>query len=135
MGNQNHHSHVIRPLGNFGFSAMHVILLTAMPKCPLCWMALMTTLGVGSLVGSAWLRPVAIALLVLNLGVLFVRARRLGRYGPLSLGLAASFAMYLCKFGLNYDVGAYLSAATLFGASIWNARQQYGTRVDIRCRC
>ena len=95
----------------------------------------MTTLGVGSVISSVWLQPLAIALLVITLGALFLRARRLRRYRPLFLGLVAAVAMYLCKFKLNFDVGAYISAATLFGASVWSAIPRTDPPDDIRCSC
>lgn len=60
--------------GNVGLSVFTAALIAAMPMCPLCAMALMSALGVGSIIGSAWLQPLAVALLLLSVGALFVRA-------------------------------------------------------------
>ena len=124
-----------RQSGNIGFSAIPTVLTAAMPKCPLCWMALMSALGVGSTINSEWLRPLAITLLLVSVGALFVRARRRGGYGPLFLGLAAAAAMYLCKFSFFYDNGAYLSGTILVGASVWNALPKRQAPNNNRCHC
>ena len=94
------------------------MLTVAMPKCPICWMGLMSALGVSSVINKAWLRPLAIMLLLLPVIALFVRARRRGGYGPFVLGIIAAAAMYFFKFELFYDPGVYLSGAALVGASI-----------------
>jgi hypothetical protein len=95
----------------------------------------MSALGVGSVINSQWLRPLALALLLLSVGALLIRGRRRGGYGPLFLGLIAATAMYWCKFRLNYDIGAYLSGGLLVAASIWNARPKRQTADDTQCHC
>jgi hypothetical protein len=76
--------------GNVGFSALTAILVAVMPKCHFCWVALTSALGVGPVINSDWLQPLAVALLFLSLSALLVRARRRGGYGPFILGLAAA---------------------------------------------
>jgi hypothetical protein len=121
---------------NVGFSALTTIFVAAMPKCPLCWLALMSALGVGSVINSAWLQPLAVALLFLSVSMLLGRARRRGGYGPFMLGLLAAGAIYLNKFILNYDPGVYLSGATLISASIWNTLpKRRRATTDTRCHC
>lgn len=120
---------------HIGIPALTTILIAAMPKCPLCWMALMGTLGVGSAINSTWLQPLAVALLFFSIGALFVRARRRGGYGPFLLGLVAAVAIYLFKFTLDYNAGIYLSGATLLGASIWNAFPKRGAADEMQCHC
>jgi hypothetical protein len=136
VGDEVSTSAVMRhPSRGVWFSAVTAILTAALPKCPLCWMTLTGALGVGSLVPSRWMRPVAVAILLLPVTMLFVRARRLRVYGPFALGLAAAAVMYLCKFSLNYAPGVYLSGATLLGASIWNAVSRRRAMGNVRCRC
>jgi len=125
----------IRQSGMIGFSAIPTVLAAAMPKCPICWMAFMGALGVGSTINSDWLWPLAVTVLGLPVGALFVRARRLGRYGPFFLGLIAATAMYFCKFSFNYDTGAYLSGAALVGASVWNVVPKRRPGDDFQCHC
>lgn len=120
---------------SIGFSALTNILIAAAPKCPLCWMALMSALGVGSTINSNWLRLLALTLLFLSVSILFVRARRRSGYVPFCLGCIAAIAIYLSKFRLNSDPGVYLSCATLLGVSIWNSLPQRRGPNKIRCRC
>jgi hypothetical protein len=124
-----------RRAGGVGFSALTALLIAATPKCPLCWVALMGALGVGTVVDSAWLRPLAFALLLVSVGALFVRARRLRVYGPFVLGLAAAAVIYVCKFEFSYDAGVYLGGAGLLAASIWNGLSKPTVANHARCRC
>ena len=129
------HAALRRPAEHIGLSAVTVVVLAAMPKCPLCWMALMSALGVSSIINSQWLQPLAITLLLLSVGALFVRARSRHGYGPFCLGLVAAVAMYLCKFRLDSEIGVYLGGATLLGASIWNALPKRQAADKIHCHC
>jgi hypothetical protein len=121
--------------GNIGFSALIAILVAAIPKCPLCWIALMSALGVGPAINSNWLQPLVVALLFLPVSVLLAGARRRRGYGPFFLGLVAAIAMYLFKFRLNYDFGVYLSGATLLGASVWNIVPKHQATDNTQCHC
>jgi hypothetical protein len=124
---------LVSPSGAIGVSAIPAILTALMPKCPICWMSLMSVLGLSSTIKADWLRPLAIVFLLFPVVALFIRARRFGGYGPFLLGSVAATAMYFCKFQLSYDPGVYLSGAALVGASLWNARRK--TRDKVRCRC
>jgi hypothetical protein len=123
------------PSGAIGASAISAMLTAIMPKCPICWMALMGALGVSSTINALWMRPLAVGFLLLPVGALFIRVRRRGGYGPFFLGLAGAVAMYSCKFVLFYDPGVYLGAAALVGASIWNVTNTRRTRDKTECRC
>ena len=95
----------------------------------------MSTLGIGPVIGSQWLRPIMIFLLLLSTTGLFVRARRLAAYGPFITGLTAAIAMYVCKFVLNYDAGVYLSGVTLVTAAVWNVTKRPQRDDDVQCQC
>ena len=118
-----------------GFPVIATVLAAAMPKCPLCWLVLMSTLGIGPVIGSQWLQPIMISLLVLSTAGLFVRARRLSVYGPFILGVTAAIAMYLCKFKFNYDIGVYLSGVILVSAAVWNVMAKPRSKDDATCHC
>lgn len=92
----------------------------------------MSLLGVGSFVGSRWLQPLTVALLLASLGALLMRARRRRDYAPFGVGLVAAIVMYFCKFQAGYAPGVVLSGAALFGASLWNVLPK---RPGTRCRC
>src|SRR5262245_55672446 len=96
--------------------------MAILPKCPLCWIALTSALGLGSFITAHWLRPIAVSLLLLPLSALFLCARRARCYLPFVVALIAAVSMYLSKFVLNSDPGVYLSGLAIFIASLWNAR-------------
>lgn len=98
-------------------------------------MALMSALGMGSTINSTWSQPLAVALLFLSVGALFVRARRWRRYAPFCLGLVAAIVIYSCKFKFNYNVGVYFGGAALLAASIWNAVPGRRAADNNRCHC
>jgi hypothetical protein len=105
----------------FGTGIVPAIAVAVLPKCPLCWMAILSTLGLGSAVGPIWLQPLTIFFLVIAVGALAVRARRIPAYGPLLLGIAAAISIYLFKFVFDIDAGVYISGAVMLGASVWNS--------------
>lgn len=125
----------VRHSGRIGLSAIPTMVTAVMPKCPICWMALMSALGVGSAINADWLRPLAIGFLLVPVSALFIRARRRRGYGPFFLGLVAAATMYLSKFRFYYDPAAYLGGVALVGASIWNAVARRRPSDEIRCRC
>lgn len=92
----------------------------------------MSLLGLGSVVGSVWLRPLAVVLLLVPLAALWMRAQSGRGYAPFMLGLVAAVSMYFCKFQVGYTPGVVLSGAVLFGASLWNV---WPKRTATRCRC
>lgn len=128
----------IRSLANasrpIGTSAVPALLTALMPKCPICWMALMSAFGVGTTVSAGWLRPITLGLLLLPIIPLVISARRSGRYRALLLAVVAASSMYFCKFQLFYDPGVYLSGLVLVSASIWNVVIKRRTD-EVRCHC
>lgn len=120
---------------NIGLSAVTTLLIAAMPKCPICWMALMSAIGAGSTISSSWLQPAALAMLLISVSALLLRARSRRGYGPFILGFVAAVSLYLFKFSLNYDPGVYLSGATLVGASIWNSLPKRQASANVHCDC
>jgi hypothetical protein len=120
---------------SIGFSAASTLLLAITPKCPLCWMALVGTIGVSWPVSSGWLRSFAIALLLMQLGLLLFGAHRSHDYRPFLLGVGAAVALYVCKFHLELDAGVYLNGATLFGATLWTAKLIPHRTSEVICDC
>ncbi len=75
-----------------GLLAVPGIGIALLPKlaCPLCWPAyagILSSLGLGFLISTAYLLPFTIAFLILTLAVLAFRAKQRWGYGPLGLGL------------------------------------------------
>ena len=119
---------------SMGLSAASTVLLAVMPKCPLCWIVLMSAIGVTWPASSGWLRSFVIVLSLVPVGMLLLSAYQTQRYTPLIVGVLAVMALYLCKFSLAFDMGVYVSGATLFGATLWTAKSIRQRTSEI-CRC
>ena len=100
-----------------------------LPKlaCPLCWPAyagLLSSVGLGFLVGNEYLLPLTIAFLLLVLMALAFRARRRRGYRPLLLGLLAAVGIVLGNFVWDSRPLLYGAVGVLVVASIWNTLPQ-----------
>ena len=115
------HKRIRKQFRSFGLSTVPVLLTVAMPKCPLCWAALMSAVAAGPAISFRFLHPAAVVFLFMSVLASFLRARLRRAFGPFYLTIVAALLMYLSKFRLNYDPGVYVSAGILFIAVIWNA--------------
>ncbi len=103
------------------------ISVALLPKliCPFCWplyAGIVSSIGLGFLIGTTYLLPITVGFLILTLAVLGFRAKQRRGYGPLLLGLVASVSVLLGKFHFESTRAAYAGVAVLVGAAIWNAR-------------
>src|SRR5260370_28048879 len=92
--------------------------------CPMCWplyAGIVSSVGLGFLVGTTYLIPITSAFLVLTLAVLGFRARERRGFGPFLIGLVASAAVLIGKFYLESNALVYGGAGLLVIASAWNA--------------
>jgi hypothetical protein len=92
--------------------------------CPSCWpayAALLSSIGLGFLISTAYLFPMTVALLSLALGAIAFRAKQRNGYGPFLLGLVAATAVLLCKFVWESKTTVYSAFGLLVVASLWNA--------------
>ena len=108
------HKRIRRPFRSFGLSTVPVLLTIVMPKCPLCWAAIMSAAAMGPAISFRFLHPAAIIFLIVSVVTSFFRSRSRRVFAPFYLTLVAALLMYLCKFRLNYDLGVYFSAGVLF---------------------
>jgi mercuric ion transport protein len=79
------------------FLAMPGIGVAMLPKllCPMCWplyAGIVSSLGLGFLIGTVYLLPITSAFLILTVAVLGFRARQRRGFGPFLIGLVASGA-------------------------------------------
>jgi len=118
-----------------GLSGIMTALIALMPKCPICWMALMSAFGLSWVISPSWSRPLVFGFLLVPVGLLTLSAHRARRYGPFFVGAVAAIVMYLCKFQFNYETGVYLGGIALFGASLWSVRLMRQARSDTECQC
>lgn len=97
-----------------------------LPKlmCPMCWplyAGIVSSMGLGFLVGTAYLLPITGAFLILTLAVLAYRARQRRGYGPVGVGVVGSVAVVIGKFSLESNPIMYGGVSLLVLASVWNA--------------
>lgn len=100
--------------------------VSLLPKliCPLCWPAyagLLSTLGLGFLISTAYLVPLTVALLALAVGSLAFRASRRRGLAPFWLGLTATVFVLAGKFYFESAPVTYTGVGLLVLASLWNA--------------
>ena len=109
-----------------GLLAMPGIGVALLPKlfCPLCWplyAGVVSSVGLGFLVGTTYLIPITSVFLILTLAVLAFRARQRRGFGPFLIGLVASAAVLIGKFYLESNALVYGGVGLLVVASLWNA--------------
>ena len=109
-----------------GLLAMPGIGVALLPKlfCPLCWplyAGVVSSVGLGFLVGTTYLIPITSVFLILTLAVLGFRARQRRGFGPFLIGLVASAAVLIGKFYLESNALVYGGVGLLVAASVWNA--------------
>ncbi len=109
-----------------GLLAMPGIGVALLPKllCPMCWplyAGIVSSVGLGFLVGTAYLLPITSAFLILTIAVLGFRARQRRGFGPFLIGLVASGAVLIGKFYLESNPLMYGGVGLLAAASVWNA--------------
>jgi mercuric ion transport protein len=99
--------------------------VSLLPKlvCPACWPAyagLLSSLGLGFLISTAYLLPLTIAFLALALAALVLRATKRRGYRPFLLGIAGVAGVLLGKFVWESNYALYGAVGVLVAASLWN---------------
>lgn len=92
--------------------------------CPVCWPAyagVMSSLGLGFLMNSAYLFSFIAIFLAFGLGTSLYRAKTRRGYGPFALGAASTLAVLVGKFALSWDLLFYAGLVVFIAASVWNA--------------
>ena len=108
------------------FVAAPGVVLSLLPfgGCPACWpvyAGVLSTLGCGFLLSSAYLLPLTSLFLFFSVVVLAYRARSRRGYGPSVLGLIAAILILWGKFSLESNVVLYVGAGLLISSSLWNS--------------
>jgi len=109
-----------------GLLAVPGIGVAMLPKllCPLCWplyAGIVSSIGLGFLIGTTYLLPITSAFLVITLGVLGFRANQRRGYRPLLAGAVGSAAVLIGRFYLESNPIIYSGVGLLIIASVWNA--------------
>ncbi len=109
-----------------GLLALPSVGFSMLPKlaCPACWPAyagLLSSVGLGFLMSTAYLLPLTAAFLFLAVAALVFRANKRRGYGPFVVGLVAGSAALLGKFAWESKLTMYSALGLLVVASLWNA--------------
>lgn len=109
-----------------GLLALPGVGVSVLPKlaCPACWPAhagLLSSVGLGFLISTAYLLPLTAAFLALAVWMLAFRASKRHGYGPFLLGLLAAIAAFFGKFAWDSRSDVYGAVGLLVVASLWNA--------------
>ena len=81
---------------------------------------MLSALGVEFVDYTPYLLPITVVALGVALFGLGWRAHARRGYVPFAVGVVASVVILIGKFGLNSDTAAYVGAAALIGATVWN---------------
>jgi mercuric ion transport protein len=108
----------------------HILMLPGvgfalLPKlaCPMCWplyASVLTSVGLGFLLSTAYLLPLTAAFLLIAVAALAYRAKDRRGYAPFLFGLGASLAVLAGKFHMESEPLLYGGVAVLVGSSVWN---------------
>ena len=106
--------------------ALPSVGFSILPKlaCPACWPAyagLLSSVGLGFLISTAYLLPLTAAFLFLAVAALAFRANKRRGYGPFVLGVVGGSAVLLGKFAWESKPTMYIALGLLVVASLWNA--------------
>jgi len=96
-----------------------------LPKliCPMCWpvyAGIVSSMGLGFLIGTAYLLPVTAVFLVVSTGALAFRARQRRGYAPFWTGSVVAMVVLLAKFRFDSVAATYAGVMLLVAVSIWN---------------
>jgi mercuric ion transport protein len=114
------------PAWRASFAIAPAVLTSLLPNlaCPACWPAyagVVSSLGLGFLLDSAYLLPITGVFLSVAVVALGLRAKSRRGFGPLAIGLVSAVLILLGKFALDSDVTMGVGIALLVLASIWNS--------------
>ena len=97
-----------------------------LPKCPLCWIALLSAVGLRSALAAWLLYPLALACLAPAGALLAMQARRHRAWGPFWLYVPAAILLLVGKFYLAGS-GVVVAAAGLLAVAIMWSAWRYGS--------
>jgi hypothetical protein len=99
--------------------------VSMLPKlaCPACWpvyACLLSSIGLGFLMKTAYLLPLTVGFLIVAVGALGFRARNRHGFGPFATGVVAALIVIVGKFQFESDPAMYGGIALLIAAAVWN---------------
>ena len=109
------------------------VAVSLLPKfaCPICASAslgVLSSMGLGYVLSTAYLLPVTATLLALGLLALAFRGPSRHGYGPFVLGVVAAAGVMVGKFEWESQLTIYAAIGLLLVSSVWNAWPRQPTR-------
>ena len=94
------------------------------PKCPICWAAYLSMFGVAGLNQvpySPWLRPVLVAVMLINIVSVWLRGWLTGRLSGPFLVSAGAVAIVVSQLGLGWEKAAVVGVVLTLAGSLLSA--------------
>jgi len=94
------------------------------PKCPICWAAYLSVFGIASINQipySPWLRPVLVAVMLINLASVWLRGRLTGRMSGFYLVSAGALVIVVSKMRPSWESAAVWGVALTLAGSLLSA--------------
>lgn len=113
-----------RKLASPMLATLASLAMAFFPKCPICWSAYLSVFGIAGLKQipySPWLQPVLFALMLINLGSVWLRGRSTGRMTGFYLVSAGALAILLSKTGPGWESAAIPGVVLTLVGSILSA--------------
>jgi protein SCO1 len=101
------------------------------PKCPICWTAYLSVLGVAGLQRipySPWLQLILITVMLINLASVWLRGRSTGRMSGFYLVSAGALAILVSKLGPGWENAAAVGVALTLAGSLLSALSARNSR-------
>jgi hypothetical protein len=94
--------------------------VSLLPKlmCPACWpayAALLSSVGLGFLISTAYLLPLTVLFLAVAVGAMGFRTSRSGWLWPFGVGVVAAVVILVGKFSLESVLASYLGCGPVGG--------------------
>jgi len=117
-------SKTVRGKWNAISSSLLGIGIAFFPKCPICWAAYASALGVfgiETISYQAWMLPVMIVLLLVNVFVLTYMSKRHTGFGPGLLSIIGIVFILSSKILFDIDSFVYIGLVMIIMGALWNA--------------
>ena len=117
------------------FATIVSIVAAFFPKCPVCWAGYLSMFGIAGLEQIPyvpWMRPVLIAVMLINLASVWLRGRSTGRMIGFYLVSAGAFVIVFLKMWLGWENAAVLGVALTLAGSLLSALNARNDRPALR---
>lgn len=101
------------------------------PKCPICWAGYLSMFGIAGLERipySPWLQPALVAVMLINLGSVWLRGRSTGRMAGFYLVSAGALSILFSKMGPGWETAAAWGFAFTLAGSLLSAMSARDSR-------